>query len=56
VDGWALANIVYETSFVLPLVPLAVLTIALVSLTTVVGLWSTLDVLERPPLEVLRAD
>lgn len=56
VAGWALAHFVFESSFVLPVMPLAVLTIALVSLTTVVGLWSSLDVLERPPLEVLRAD
>lgn len=56
VAGWALARFVFESSFVLPVVPLAVLTLALVSLTTIVGLWSSLDVLERPPLEVLRAD
>lgn len=56
VAGWALAHFVFKSSFVLPVVPLAVLTLALVSLTTIVGLWSSLDVLERPPLEVLRAD
>ncbi len=56
VAGWALAHFVFKSSFVLPVLPLAVLTIALVSLTTIVGLWSSLDVLERPPLEVLRAD
>jgi hypothetical protein len=35
---------------------MAVLALSLVALTTVVGLWNSLDVLKRPPLEVLRAD
>lgn len=54
--GWALARFVFEATFVLPVVPLALFALALVLLTTVVGLWNSLDVLERPPLEVLRAD
>jgi putative ABC transport system permease protein len=56
VAGWALARWVFETSFVLPLVPMLGLAAGLVTLTTVVGLWSSLEVLERPPLEVLRAE
>lgn len=56
IAGWALARWVFEATFVLPVVPLAGLALGLVGLTTVVGLWSSLDVLERPPLEVLRAD
>jgi hypothetical protein len=35
---------------------MALLALGLVCLTTVVGLWSSLDVLKRPPLEVLRGD
>ena len=54
--GWALAHFVFETAFLLPVVPIAVLAGGLVLLTTVAGLWSSLDVLRRPPLEVLRAE
>jgi putative ABC transport system permease protein len=56
VAGWLLATRVFNATFVLPVFPLLALTVALVSLTMVVGLWSSLDVLERPPLEVLRAE
>lgn len=56
VAGWALARWVFHSSFAWPVMPMAVLAIGLVCLTTVVGLWSSLDVLKRPPLEVLRGD
>ena len=39
-----------------PLSRCSVLAAGLVTLTTLVGLWNSLDVLERPPLEVLRAE
>jgi putative ABC transport system permease protein len=51
--GWALAKWVFETRFTLPLLPMAGLALGLATLTTVVGLWSSHDVLDRPPLEVL---
>jgi putative ABC transport system permease protein len=54
--GWALARWVFRSSFAWPVMPMAVLALSLVALTTVVGLWNSLDVLKRPPLEVLRAD
>jgi len=54
--GWALARWVFDAAFILPVAPMAVLAASLVLLTTVVGLWNSLDVLERPPLEVLRAE
>jgi putative ABC transport system permease protein len=54
--GWALARWVFDASFVLPVLPMLGLAAGLVVLTTVVGLWSSLEVLERPPLEVLRAE
>jgi putative ABC transport system permease protein len=54
--GWALAKWIFETRFVLPTASMAALTAALVVLTTVVGLWNSLDVLNRPPLEVLRSE
>ena len=54
--GWALAKWIFETRFVLPTASMAALAGALVLLTTIVGLWNSLDVLNRPPLEVLRSD
>ncbi len=54
--GWALAHFVFESRFTLPLWPMLGLAAGLVTLTTLVGLWNSLDVLERPPLEVLRAE
>lgn len=54
--GWALARWVFQTGFVLPWAPMMALASGLVSLTLVVGLWSSLDVLRRAPLEVLRND
>lgn len=54
--GWALSKWVFEARFELPLVPMALLALGLVVLTTAVGLWNSLDVLRRPPLEVLRGD
>lgn len=56
VAGWLLADRVFNATFVLPVFPLLALTLGLVTLTMLVGLWSSLDVLERPPLEVLRAE
>ena len=56
IAGWALARWVFNSSFVWPIGPMALLALGLVCLTTVVGLWNSLDVLKRPPLEVLRAD
>jgi putative ABC transport system permease protein len=56
VAGWALARFVFDTTFRLPVGPILALAGGLVLLTTVIGLWSSLDVLRRPPLEVLRAD
>jgi putative ABC transport system permease protein len=54
--GWALSRFVFESRFTLPLWPMLGLAAGLVALTTLVGLWNSLDVLERPPLEVLRAE
>lgn len=52
--GWALARFVFSTSFVWPVFPMILLALGLVALTTITGLWSSLDLMRRPPLEVLR--
>lgn len=54
--GWALSKFVFEARFSVPWVPMSLLALGLVVLTTAVGLWNSLDVLNRPPLEVLRAE
>jgi putative ABC transport system permease protein len=54
--GWALAKWVFDAAYDLPLLPLAGLTVLVVGLTLTVGLWSSAEVLKRPPLEILRTD
>ena len=54
--GWALSKFVFEARFSLPWASMSLLALGLVALTTAVGLWNSLDVLNRPPLEVLRAE
>lgn len=54
--GWGLAKWIFETRFVLPTASMAALAGGLVLLTTVVGLWNSMEVLNRPPLEVLRSE
>ena len=54
--GWALAKWFFDTRFVLPIASMLALAAGMVLLTTVVGLWNSLEVLNRPPLEVLRSE
>jgi putative ABC transport system permease protein len=56
VAGWAIARWVFEARYDLPVVALSGLTATLVALTLAVGLWSSAEVLKRPPLEVLRTE
>ncbi|MES2124820.1 MAG: FtsX-like permease family protein [Gemmatimonadota bacterium] len=54
--GWALAHFIFRTGFSIPWFSMTLLAMGLVALTTAVGLWNSLDVLKRPPNEVLRAE
>ena len=56
IAGWALSKFVFEARFAMPWASMSLLAAGLVALTTAVGLWNSLDVLNRPPLEVLRAE
>lgn len=56
VAGWALARWVFDQPFALPLAPLGALAGGLVFITVTVGLWNSGEILNRTPLEVLRAD
>jgi putative ABC transport system permease protein len=53
---WALARFVFESGFSLPVPALGGLAVSIVALTVIVGLWNSLEVLNRTPLEVLRND
>ena len=53
---WALAKFVFETPFVPVFAPLLLVTAAVASLTLLIGLLNSREVLTRPPLEVLRAE
>lgn len=52
--GWALARFMFEGKFSLPVLPMTALTLSIVTLTVVVGLANSRDVVRRTPLEVLR--
>ena len=56
VSGWALVRFVFDSSFVLPALPLLALALGLVVLTVAVGIGGSLEVLRKPPLEALRAE
>ena len=54
--GWAIARFVFEGSFTLPVLQMAALALMVVTLTVVVGLANSRDVVRRAPLEVLREE
>ncbi len=56
VAGWALAKWVFEVPFVTPWGGFGLLALLMIAITILTGLWSSLDVFRRPPLEVLRAE
>jgi putative ABC transport system permease protein len=54
--GWALARWVFDAPFHLPALALGGLTLLLVALTLLVGLWNSAEILKRAPLAVLREE
>jgi putative ABC transport system permease protein len=54
--AWAVARFVFEGTFTLPMIPMGALTLLVVTLTVVVGLANSRDVVRRAPLEVLREE
>ena len=54
--GWAVSRFVFDGSFRLPALPLSGLMLHVVTLTVIVGLANSRDVVRRPPLEVLRQE
>ncbi|HEX5004060.1 MAG TPA: FtsX-like permease family protein [Gemmatimonadales bacterium] len=55
-SGWALAHWLFETRFALPTVPLAFLAAGVVALTVGVGLWHSVELFRRTPLDALRTE
>ncbi len=53
---WAITRWVFESSFALPVPALSGLAVAVAVLTVTVGIWNSLEVVNRTPLEVLRTD
>ncbi|MBS1240698.1 MAG: permease [Gemmatimonadetes bacterium] len=53
---WALTRFVFDSAFALPVTAMGGLVVAVVALTVIVGLWNSLEVLNRTPLAVLRND
>jgi putative ABC transport system permease protein len=54
--GWALAHWLFETRFALPGGALARLGAAVIGLTVVIGLWTSLEAFRRTPVEMLREE
>lgn len=54
VAGWGLARFLFNSTYQAPIGSMLLLALGVVTLTTAVGLWGSLDVLRRTPLEVLR--
>ena len=53
-SGWALAHWLFETTFAVPAAPMLLLAAGVVALTVGVGLWSSVDIFRRTPLDALR--
>ncbi len=53
-SGWALARWLFETKFALPGASMLLLATGVVTLTVGVGLWSSVDLFRRTPLDALR--
>ena len=54
--AWALAVWVFDSPYTPNLLPLLGLAAGVAALTAAIGLFNSRDVLNRPPLEVLRAE
>jgi putative ABC transport system permease protein len=54
--SWALAVFVFKTSFSPALLPMLIIFVIVISLTMLIGLLNSRGIIDRPPLEVLRAE
>lgn len=56
IGGWALMKWVFKVPFTVPWEAFGILALTMVGLTIATGLWNSLDVFRRPPLETLRTE
>src|SRR5207249_226703 len=54
--AWGLVRFFFESRFAVPAAQLSVTAAAIVALTVLVGLWTSAEVVRKPPLEVLGAE
>ncbi|RYY22544.1 MAG: FtsX-like permease family protein, partial [Chitinophagaceae bacterium] len=54
--GWALARYTFKTPFTVPLLPIVAVFFLVSVITVLIGLFNSRGILNRPPLEVLRAE
>jgi putative ABC transport system permease protein len=54
--GWALAHFTFNTPFTIPVLPILLVFFAVAIITVLIGLFNSRGILNRPPLEVLRAE
>ena len=54
--SWALAKFTFETSFTPQWLPVPIIFIFVCSLTVAIGLFNSRDVLNKPPLDILRQE
>ncbi len=54
--SWALAVFVFKTSFVPAMLPLSIILFLVMAVTMLIGLLNSRGIIDRPPLEVLRAE
>ncbi len=54
--GWALARFTFKTPFTVPVLPLTLILLSVSLITVIIGLLNSRGILNRPPLEVLRAE
>ena len=54
--AWGLVRYFFESRFALPAVPLSATAVGIVALTVLVGMWTSAEVVRKPPLEVLREE
>ncbi len=53
-SAWALAHWLFETQFAVPAAPMLLLAVGVVALTAGTGIWSSVDLFRRTPLDALR--
>jgi len=56
ISTWALVKFVFETPFTPIYTPLGLVALGVATLTILIGIFNSRDILTRPPLEVLRAE